>query len=97
MVDRFNLDAARSVAAKTCGRIFFDVWIRPLAQRACCVLKAVISMGSSAGHSTSGRYLNLPSLQLRTIAEVRVFGEGVVLPSAGIGDRLRAATCLLCR
>jgi hypothetical protein len=40
------------------GRTLMEVWMRPLAQRACWVLKAVISMGNSAGHSISGRYLN---------------------------------------
>src|SRR5271157_4274581 len=30
----------------------------------------------------------LPSLQLRAVAEVGIFGEGVVLPSAGVVDRL---------
>src|ERR1035438_2632540 len=40
------------------GRIFLPVWMSPLAQRACWVLKAVISIGNSAGHSTSCRYLN---------------------------------------
>ena len=44
------------------GRIFLPTWMRPLAQRACWVLKAVISMGSSAGHSTSWRYLNFQPL-----------------------------------
>ena len=40
------------------GSTLMLVWMSPLAQRACWVLKAVISMGSSEGHSTSGRYLN---------------------------------------
>ena len=34
------------------------VWIEPLAQRCCWLLKAFISTGSSAGATTSGRKTN---------------------------------------
>ena len=42
-------------ALSTRGKILMATWVRPLAQRACCVLNAVISIGNSAGHSTSCR------------------------------------------
>ena len=41
--------------------------------------------------------LELPAHHLGTVAEVGVFGEGVVLPAAGLVDGVRCATCLPCR
>ena len=39
----------------------------------------------------------LPAFELGAVAEVGVFGEGVVLPAAGFVDGLRDATCRRCR
>ena len=40
------------------GRSFFAVWMEPLAQRCCWLLKAFMSTGTSAGETTSGRKMN---------------------------------------
>lgn len=40
------------------GSSFFAVWMEPLAQRCCWLLKAFMSTGTSAGEMTSGRNTN---------------------------------------
>ena len=77
-------------ARNTRGRIFFAVCIRPLAQRACCDLKAFISTGNSEGHSISGKIEELPAAHLRAIGKVGVFGERIVLPAAGVFNGVAA-------
>ncbi len=44
------------------GSSFIAVWIDPLAQRCCWLLKALICTGISAGATTSGRNTNFQPL-----------------------------------
>ncbi len=73
---------------KTLGRTFFEHWMRPLAQRACWVLKAGHLDGELGGALDVLEVLELPAFELRAVAKVGVFGERVVLPAAGFVDGL---------
>ena len=79
------------------GRIFLHVWIEPLVQRCCWLLKPFMSTGNSAGVTTSERNTKLPARELRAVGQVEVFGERVVLPAAGGLDARFAARGRRCR
>src|ERR1700735_3747541 len=90
MIYGLYLDLARNVGAKD-HRKHFD---RGLDE----ALGPARLLGLEGGHLDGqlGRALDirqvfeLPSGKLGAVAEIGVFGEGVVLPATGVGDRLSA-------
>ena len=66
------------------------VWMRPLAQRACWVLKGGHLDGQLGGALDVLEVLELPADHLGAVGEVGVFCEGVVLPAASLRDDLGA-------
>ncbi len=63
-----------------------QVWMEPLVQRCCWDLKPFMSTGKLGGGDEIGEEDEAPALELRTVAEIEVFGEGIVLPAAGVFD-----------
>ena len=92
----FELQQEGTGAAQTLGRIFRQVWMDPLVQRFCWVLKPFISSGSSARNDKVWKEEKAPSLQLCPVAQVEILGQCVVMPSPRFLNGL-SARCLRCR
>ena len=88
VIERFDLDAARRVAVNDLRQHLLRCLDEPLGPARLLRLERRHFDGQFGGALNVGEVFEFPSRQLRAVAEVGIFGERVVLPSACVGDGL---------
>ena len=90
VVDGLDLDAAGHVGAEDLGQNLDAGLDEALGPARLLGFEGGHFDGQLGGALDVGQVFELPAGKLRAVAEVGVFGEGVVLPAAAIGDGLDA-------
>src|SRR5205809_7824463 len=86
MEERFGLDVPGRVRAEHARKDFLRRLHEPLGPASLLRLKSIDVYGKLGGAFDLREIEKFPTAKLCAIGKVGVFGEGVVLPAAGVGD-----------